>query len=170
MITSARALDSGLVPKQRPRLESETDVLVSNELSIKFREIGGNDVLICVVMTSVVSSLSNMCTTLSATLMSNSRSSAYCITLKMRDVSACVAGLRTPLRLLAHPIILANALRAAAQGPLSLSCLLPSPSLPFAFTQHREIHGYNITSGCIRLCSAIVKQHRPDLRVALQDV
>ena len=42
--------------------------------------------------------------------------------------------------------------------------------LASAFTQHREIHGYNITSGGIRLCSAIVEEHRPDLRVALQDV
>ena len=42
--------------------------------------------------------------------------------------------------------------------------------LTFALTQHREIHGYIITSGGIRLCSAIVEEHRPDLRVALQDV
>ena len=42
--------------------------------------------------------------------------------------------------------------------------------LAFDLAQHREIHGYQNTSGCIRLCSAIVKQHRPDLRVALQDV
>ena len=40
----------------------------------------------------------------------------------------------------------------------------------FAIALQREMHGYNITSGCIRLCSAIVKRHRPDLRVALQDV
>ena len=39
-----------------------------------------------------------------------------------------------------------------------------------AFAQHREIHGYNITSGRTHLCSAKVKQQRPDLRIALQDV
>ena len=39
-----------------------------------------------------------------------------------------------------------------------------------SFTQHREIHRYSITSGRIRLCSAVIEQHRPNLRVALQDV
>ena len=42
--------------------------------------------------------------------------------------------------------------------------------LAFGFTQRREIHGYNIPTGSIRLCSAVFKQHRPDLRVSLQDV
>ena len=42
--------------------------------------------------------------------------------------------------------------------------------LAFAFAQPREIHGCNITKGRIRLCSVIVKQHRPELRIALQDV
>ena len=36
VITSARALDSGLVPKQRPRLESETDILVPMNCPSKF--------------------------------------------------------------------------------------------------------------------------------------
>ena len=39
-----------------------------------------------------------------------------------------------------------------------------------AFAQHREIHVYTITSGRIRQCSATIKQHRDELRVALQNV
>ena len=37
--------------------------------------------------------------------------------------------------------------------------------LAFAFAQHRESHGYNVGLRSVR-----VKQHRPELRVAFQDV